>query len=118
VPYRSRKICNHHGCGAAYEGAGGYCEAHKALHARQVGRDYEATRRDQGKARFERGGLWRKIRAAYLAHHTLCEDCVAEGRVTIALDVHHIDGDYLRNDDANLRALCRACHNARTARGE
>lgn len=64
---------------------------------------------------------WRRLRAAYLSTHPVCEDCEAQGRTTMATDVHHIrpieeragrplDMHALAFDPCNLRALCRPCH--------
>lgn len=64
---------------------------------------------------------WRRLRAAYLSAHPLCEDCEQQGRTTIATEVHHIrpieeragrpdDMRELAFNPCNLRALCRPCH--------
>lgn len=41
-----------------------------------------------------------------------CENCgaVKSGKGLRSLSVHHIDGDTLNNDPANLRTLCQKCH--------
>jgi 5-methylcytosine-specific restriction protein A len=66
-------------------------------------------------------GSWRPLRDAYLAEHPLCEDCLAEGRTTPAVEVHHVTsfvgagdmtGAYAYNWH-NLVALCRECHRKR-----
>lgn len=67
------------------------------------------------------GHDWRKAREAHLAREPLCRFCAAEGRVTAATDVDHVEPfrgiqDPMRLDPANLRSLCRPCHMARTAR--
>jgi 5-methylcytosine-specific restriction enzyme A len=65
---------------------------------------------------------WQKLRAATLAERPLCEDCLACNRLTAATECHHLrkvaDRPDLRLDGSNLLSLCRACHNARTRRGE
>ena len=33
---------------------------------------------------------WRKLRDSYLMYHPLCERCESEGKVTAAVEVHHI----------------------------
>lgn len=47
----------------------------------------------------------------------LCQPCLRAGHVTVARQVDHIvpkcDGG--TDDDANLQAICRACHQAKTA---
>lgn len=64
---------------------------------------------------------WRRLRAAYLSAHPICEDCEQAGRTTIATEVHHIrpieeragrpdDMQELAFNPCNLRALCKACH--------
>jgi 5-methylcytosine-specific restriction protein A len=49
-------------------------------------------------------------------------DCSAEGMVTAATDVHHKqklrDRPELKYEFDNLLALCSACHDSRTAKGE
>lgn len=67
------------------------------------------------------GQDWRRVRLQVLASEPLCRICSAEGRVTAATDVDHIEAfdgiaDPLRLALTNLRPLCRPCHMARTAR--
>ena len=66
------------------------------------------------------GPRWRRARAAYLARHPLCVWCLAEGRVEPATTVDHIvphRGDQkLFWDEANWAAMCKHCHDAKTAR--
>ncbi|MEM4234189.1 MAG: HNH endonuclease signature motif containing protein [Candidatus Methanomethylicaceae archaeon] len=68
------------------------------------------------------GHAWRKVRAAFLVAHPLCQDCLADNRTTLATEVHHItkhrNDPALLYDFANLMALCKRCHARRTARGE
>lgn len=64
---------------------------------------------------------WPKLRAAYVAQHPLCEDCLARGRTVIVDEVDHvipINGldDPLRLLWENLRSRCRPCHAVKTAR--
>lgn len=72
-------------------------------------------------ARLMNSRRWRRLRASYLSAHPVCEDCEAQGRTTIATEVHHIrpieeragrpdDMRVLAFDPCNLRALCRPCH--------
>ncbi|MBL8236464.1 MAG: HNH endonuclease [Bryobacterales bacterium] len=52
----------------------------------------------------------------------LCADCLERGRYRAAEEVHHVvkvrDDPSRRLDWDALRALCKSCHSARTARGE
>jgi 5-methylcytosine-specific restriction protein A len=80
--------------------------------------------RDTRKSAAERGydWTWQKFRKVYLSEHPLCSDCEAEGRVGAATDIHHKqklrDRPELKYEEENLMALCKACHDKRTARGE
>ena len=48
-----------------------------------------------------------RYRARTLKRRIQCENCgTRRGR----LDVHHLDGNPLNNDLANLKVLCRSCH--------
>ena len=58
---------------------------------------------------------WRNLSAAFKQAHPLCATCEAEGRVTVADQVHHIkelrDHPEFAMDWDNLQSLCRPCHN-------
>jgi 5-methylcytosine-specific restriction enzyme A len=66
------------------------------------------------------GPRWRQARAAYLARHPLCVQCQATGRIEPSTTVDHVvphRGDKkLFWDEANWAALCKPCHDAKTAR--
>lgn len=61
---------------------------------------------------------WRKLRDTYLRQNPLCEDCLLEGKVTPATDVHHKESPFKGAtinyhkllDYDNLQALCKECH--------
>lgn len=63
---------------------------------------------------------WRRLRRRKLTANPLCEDCLENGRVASATEVHHVkpveDGltfaekESLAYDYHNLRSLCHACH--------
>ena len=63
---------------------------------------------------------WQRLRAAYIAEHPLCEECLKQDKTTAAVDVHHVRSFMSTNDEferaalafdySNLRALCRECH--------
>lgn len=65
---------------------------------------------------------WKRLRAAFIAEHPLCEECLAEGKTTSAEEVHHVRTfmEYapdlakmrlLAYDWDNLQALCDYHHN-------
>lgn len=68
------------------------------------------------------GGRWQRARALYLARQPLCVTCLEVNRVTPATVVDHIvphRGDQvLFWDQDNWQALCKLCHDRKTARGE
>ena len=89
----------------------------------QVATSGAGFQRDDGRSSTARGygADWRRVRRQVLDAEPLCRSCAAEGRVTPATDVDHIEPfagvqDPRRLDVANLRPLCRPCHMARTAR--
>ena len=63
---------------------------------------------------------WQKLRAWQLSRRPLCEDCMAEGIVEAAREVHHAfpveaalsraDKERLMFDPGNLVSLCHRCH--------
>ena len=64
---------------------------------------------------------WRRERETYLAAHPLCVLCDQAGRVVPATVVDHIHGhagqaDPRFWDRRNWQALCKKCHDAKTAR--
>jgi len=86
-----------------------FCPAHK----REETRRYERFERDPNHDKYY-DARWKKIRAAFLRAHPLCERCRDEGRLTAATLVHHkirvrAGGSH---DPENLQALCPACHEA------
>lgn len=65
---------------------------------------------------------WQKASHAFLDEHPLCEECERHGRLTAATVVDHVKphrGDQtLFWDESGWQALCKPCHDAKTARGE
>ena len=73
----------------------------------QASRDVHNTRR------------WRRLRRSILAGEPLCRRCSAEGRTRAAEEVDHvvpIGRGGAAWDPDNLQPLCRACHEAKSAR--
>lgn len=64
--------------------------------------------------------VWRDLRLTYLKNNPLCAECLKEGRVTAAEDIHHkispfnyqdmVCNDALFLDPDNLEALCKFHH--------
>lgn len=116
MPYKPKKPCAYPMCPELVDAGARYCDKHKPLHKRR----YEDNRPSARERGYDR--TWEKVRKMYLVEHPLCEDCLERGIYTPAKEVHHIekvkDRPGKRLDMSNLRALCKVCHNRRTARGE
>ncbi len=61
---------------------------------------------------------WRQLRNSYLKLHPLCENCLKEGKVVPAEDVHHKRSPFQKGEinwtllmePENLQSLCKECH--------
>lgn len=65
----------------------------------------------------DRGRPWMMKRARVLERDGyLCQECVKQGRVTLAKEVDHIVplGNGGNDNEENLQSLCCACHAAKT----
>ncbi len=105
MPYKPKRSCSYPGCGRLTDGR--YCDEHRQIAEHQYNRylrDPDTNKRY--------GIAWRRIRRIYIQAHPLCEQCMSEGRLTPAEEVHHIlplaSGG--TNDEGNLMALCKSCH--------
>jgi 5-methylcytosine-specific restriction protein A len=80
----------------------------------------ELDRQRPSAARRGYGPRWRRARAGYLARNPLCVRCQAAGYIKASAVVDHVvlhRGDpKLFWDERNWAALCKPCHDAKTAR--
>lgn len=109
MPGPIKRFCGNPGCPKVISGAG-YCDRHRP----------KPRPRESSTAR-QYDYAWQKVRARQLKKEPLCRDCLETGRVTEAIDVHHIvalSKGGPRLDPANLMSLCKPCHSVRTRRGE
>lgn len=120
--------CRVPGCPALVKG-GGYCDTHAARAPNRMADLHRGSAASRGY-----DAHWVRIRAQFLRMHPLCGDaidpdalnvdgasrCRSEGRVTAAQVVDHVVAlrDNGTNAHANLRALCKRCHDARTMRDQ
>ena len=113
MPTAAPTPCRYPGCPALLP-APGYCDTH----LRSV-RKQQDERRGSAAARGY-GARWRKARALYLSRHPLCAECLRLGRTVAASVVDHIrphkGSRTLFWDERNWQALCKPCHDAKTAR--
>lgn len=110
MPQKPKSPCRYPGCPKLTDGR--YCDEHQKL----IDRNYNRYGRDPATGQ-RYGTAWRIIRCSYIAAHPLCEQCLKDGRMAPAQEVHHIlplsDGG--TNDSSNLMALCKSCHSQITA---
>lgn len=57
-------------------------------------------------------GYYKKLRKLYIEAHPLCEECLKRGRLTPAVEVHHIKPVKWggKHSFDNFMALCQSCH--------
>ena len=117
-------FCKHPGCRRSVPRGVDFCGHHKSdaeKHAAAARKAREARRTafKGSSAKRGYGYRWQKLRNRFIAQHPFCEQCMKQGRLTIATDIDHIKphrGDpILLFDEENLQALCHACHSRKTA---
>lgn len=106
MPRKPSRPCRHPGCAELSDGA--YCAEHR--------KRYE--RRDSASARGY-DARWRRERLRYLRANPLCVTCREDGRLTPATVVDHIvphcGDEALFWDRTNWQAMCKCCHDTKTA---
>lgn len=112
MPYAPAKPCRRPGCGALTHER--FCTAH----TREENRDYDRQRGSAAARGY--GRRWQRLRLQFLQRHPLCAACEADDQITAATVVDHIEphqGDQrLFWDRGNWQALCKSCHDSKTAR--
>lgn len=107
------KPCSHPGCGVLVHGGPSRCEAHQ----RDMSKSFDARRESSTKRGY--GHKWRLARAAFLEQNPLCVMHEARGELVPAAVVDHKTphrgdmGLFWRR--SNWQALCKRCHDFKTA---
>ncbi|MBO8158841.1 HNH endonuclease signature motif containing protein [Thermosyntropha sp.] len=104
-----KRPCAYPGCPELVS-TGRYCEKHQKQYWRQ---------QDEKRGSAASRGYdvrWRRIREMVLKEEPLCRECMRQGRVTPATDVHHVNGDVRDVRRENLEPLCHSCHSRHTAK--
>ncbi len=109
---RTPKPCRHPHCAGLTVDRSGYCDKH---------RNTGWENHQGGRNRHQRGygSDWDKKRRVILKRDKyLCQECLRVGRAVPAKDVDHIKAKEHggTDEESNLEALCRPCHQAKTAR--
>ncbi|MCL6557390.1 MAG: HNH endonuclease [Firmicutes bacterium] len=111
MPERPLKPCSYPGCLKLTRDR--YCPEH-LMQARR----YDEERGAAHQRGY--GSNWQKYRITFLAQNPWCVECLKHGNFTPAKVVDHIiphKGDMvLFWDTNNHQALCKRCHDAKTAR--
>lgn len=115
MPSKAKRPCGKAGCSQLAENQ--YCEAHAHLNRHRL---YDTYSRNKRLAVFYHSQEWQRAREqALIRDHYLCQDCLIQKRITKAEVVDHIKPVrffwQLRLVLDNLRSLCQACHNRKTA---
>jgi 5-methylcytosine-specific restriction protein A len=111
-PRKPRKPCRFQGCAELTEER--YCDKHK----KQVDSEYNRTSRPF--KHLYNTSRWKKLRKQFLQEHPLCVECEAKDVIKAATVVDHMEvhkGDEdLFWDESNWQALCKQCHDRKTAK--
>jgi len=107
-----KRPCLEQGCNILIDYPNTYCDKHKPVRKPDTDRPSAHQRGYNGE--------WRRYRLDYLAKHPLCVQCLSVGLIREATVVDHIKphkGDkQLFWDRSNHQALCKRCHDMKTAR--
>lgn len=112
MPFRAKKFCKYPGCNELV--VNGYCDLHK----KQVEKKNEQQRETAAERGYD--SRWNKARRIFLQHNPVCVICMKEGRLTPSKVVDHIiphkGNKVLFWDKSNWQALCKRCHDKKTAK--
>lgn len=106
MPRAALRPCSYPGCAVLVRS--GRCDDHQS--------EGEYVRDKARQRLYDR--RWQRRRAAFLAEHPWCEECLRVGKYVAAVDVHHLvahRGDVHVFLSSPLEALCRGCHGRKTA---
>lgn len=113
MPSAPQSVCSHPGCGALAPSGKTRCPAHEAAKAKAYDR-WRGTAASRGY-----DGAWKRLRDAHIHAHPLCARCEAQGLLTLATEVDHVQAVEVapgrRLDRSNLQSLCHPCHMLKTA---
>jgi 5-methylcytosine-specific restriction protein A len=106
--YPKNSKCSHLGCKNPRSKLNSFCSEHGGKES--LVRDYDAAYNTPA---------WRQIRQGQLSKHPLCQACLIEGRVTLALHVDHVFPWRQIGEQAFRRnifnSLCQGHHSHKTA---
>ena len=110
MPRRIRRECKKLGCLNLTSNANGYCEVHQ----KETYLSYDRNRQSSSKRGYD--SRWRKYRVWFLSLHPICNICKTELATVVDHIVPHKGDMVLFWDKDNHQALCKRCHDSKTAR--
>lgn len=114
MPSAAPRPCTYPGCGVLVSDGTSRCSKHKHIEQRQ------ADQQRGSSSQRGYGSRWQKAREGFLRHNPLCAHHQERGEIVRATVVDHIiphKGDkVLFWDRSNWQALCKTCHDTKTAR--
>lgn len=112
-----KKVCNHQGCTTIIEYGQRYCDKHAEQHVKTK-RQYDRYRGTAAERGYD--SRWQKESKRFLQENPLCVQCLANGKIAPSTVTDHIiphKGDKeLFWDRNNWQALCKRCHDIKTAK--
>ncbi len=112
MPLKANRPCSHPGCPKLTRGR--FCEEHEKKEEQHYNKNCRPNKRLYSSAN------WKRLRINYLQSHPLCVICYSRGKIVEAKIVDHVvphKGDKrLFFDTSNLQALCKRCHDTKTAK--
>ncbi|HKM39927.1 MAG TPA: HNH endonuclease [bacterium] len=114
MPRKPLKPCRFPGCPELTEDR--FCPKHM----KEYNRQYNRQKRPGYSKRLYKTARWQKLRKRVLSVQPLCAECGRQGRIAMATVADHIiphKGNLeLFWDEGNLQALCKSCHDRKTAK--
>ncbi len=109
MPGRIKRECKKPGCRALTASSSGYCSEHESESYLR----YDRYRLSSSSRGYDE--KWRRYRSWFLSLHPLCVRC---GGIATVVDhiIPHKGDAALFWDGANHQALCKHCHDIKTAR--
>ncbi|SHF44191.1 HNH endonuclease [Caloramator proteoclasticus] len=112
MPRKPKRPCSYPGCPELTDGR--YCERHEKEMTREYNRNNRTYKYLYNSTR------WKRLRIKFLKENPLCAECGKKGIVRPAEVVDHIiphkGNKELFWDESNLQALCKECHDRKTAK--
>lgn len=114
VPRKPLKPCRYPSCPGLTKDR--FC----SKHIKEYNRQYNREERPGYSKRLYKTVRWQRLRKKVLLASPLCSECARQGKITPATVVDHIvphKGNLeLFWDENNLQALCKSCHDRKTAK--